>query len=98
MNNYGLISYGPKVDAASPGAPPDGFPRSGTPIPIVPDFANLKQAWKTAIPSGVKAASYTPSNKPPACPQATPGVWDVDPNTPIPAVNQKLGTSTTKSN
>lgn len=29
QNNYGLISYGPKVDPASPNAPPDGFPRSG---------------------------------------------------------------------
>lgn len=28
-NNYGLISYGEKVDPASPSAPPDGFPRSG---------------------------------------------------------------------
>lgn len=29
MNDYGLISYGPHVDPASPSAPPDGFPRSG---------------------------------------------------------------------
>lgn len=29
QNNYGLISYGPKVDPSSPNAPPDGFPRSG---------------------------------------------------------------------
>jgi hypothetical protein len=30
QNDYGLISYGPHVDPASPSAPPDGFPRSGT--------------------------------------------------------------------
>lgn len=28
-NNYGLVKYGDKVDPASPGAPADGYPRSG---------------------------------------------------------------------
>lgn len=35
-NNYGLISYGAKVDPASPSAPPDGYPRSGTSRPQSP--------------------------------------------------------------
>ncbi len=29
-NDYGLIQYGNKVNPASPSAPPDGYPRSGT--------------------------------------------------------------------
>jgi hypothetical protein len=57
-NNYGIVKYGDKVDPASPGAPADGFPRSGTPIPVQPDFSNLGAVWKTLTPSGVKASAY----------------------------------------
>jgi hypothetical protein len=92
-NNYGLVSYGQKVDPSSPGAPPDGFPRSGTPIPIEPDFDNLKNQWASAIPSSVAEASYSPTNSPPACPAETPGAWEVDPNGQLPT----LLTASTKS-
>jgi 1,3-beta-glucanosyltransferase GAS1 len=90
-NNYGLVSYGAKVDPASPNAPPDGFPREGTPNPIQPDFNNLKSEWAQVSPSGINMASYNPTNSAPPCPAKTPGVWNVDPNAPLPTL---LGSST----
>lgn len=83
-NNYGIIQYGPKVDPSSPGAPPDGFPRSGTPQPVQPDFDNLKNQWSAINPTIIKEADYNPSNSAPACPARTAGTWEVDPNAPLP--------------
>jgi len=87
-NNYGLVRYGEKVNPASPGAPPDGFPRSGKPIPMDPDFANLGAVWKTLKPKGIKANDYHPSNKPVSCPEYTSGVWEVDPKAALPTLGQ----------
>ena len=90
-NNYGLVSYGSKVDPASPSAPPDGYPRSGTPMPLSPDFANLSNQWKTLTPSGVKASAYNPSLTPPACPTYTDGSasqWYVSGNVALPTLGQ----------
>ncbi|KAH8723484.1 Glucanosyltransferase-domain-containing protein [Phaeosphaeriaceae sp. PMI808] len=87
-NNYGLIKYGDKVDPADSRAPPDGFPRSGTPTPVQPDFSNLAKVWKTLSPSGVKASVYNPSLPPPACPALTAGAWEVNPTAPIPSLGQ----------
>ncbi|KAF2020133.1 glycoside hydrolase family 72 protein [Aaosphaeria arxii CBS 175.79] len=70
-NNYGIISYGPKVDPESPNAPPDGFPRSGKPTPVDPDFANLSKQWKTLNPTGIKESDYKPTATAPACPSYT---------------------------
>ncbi|KAF1836557.1 hypothetical protein BDW02DRAFT_566985 [Decorospora gaudefroyi] len=89
MNNYGLISYGPQVDPASPGAPPDGFTRSGTPTPVLPDFPNLSSVWATLSPSGVQAADYKPTNSPITCPDLTPGAWEVNPTSALPTLGQK---------
>lgn len=87
-NNYGLVSYGTKVDPASPSAPPDGFPRSGTPTPVDPDFANLSSVWKTLNPTGVKESAYTASNSAPECPDQTSGAWEVNPTSPLPTLGQ----------
>ena len=87
-NNYGLVSYGTKVDPASPSAPPDGFPRSGTPTPVDPDFANLSNVWKTLSPTGVDESAYNPTNSAPECPPATSGVWEVDPTSALPSLGQ----------
>lgn len=87
-NDYGIISYGPKVDPASPGAPPDGFTRSGTPTPINPDFTNLQNQWKTLNPVGVKASNYNPTLTPPPCPAYTSGVWNVNGNVALPSIGQ----------
>jgi 1,3-beta-glucanosyltransferase GAS1 len=87
-NNYGIIQYGPHVDPASPGAPPDGWPRAGAPQPLQPEFGNLQQQWANATPSGVAMAAYAPSAASVACPGPTPGVWNVDPKAPLPPVPQ----------
>ncbi|KAI9811515.1 MAG: hypothetical protein M1826_003155 [Phylliscum demangeonii] len=92
QNGYGLASYGPKVDPkTASNAPPDGFPRSGTPTPVAPDFNNLKSQWATLTPSGVKASAYTPSHTPPPCPASTAGAWDVNPSAPLPTLGQTQG-------
>jgi hypothetical protein len=52
-NNFGLIKYGEQVKPG-PSAPPDGFPRSGTPTPVQPDFDNVSKVWKTPLPSGMR--------------------------------------------
>ncbi|KAK7535322.1 Glucanosyltransferase-domain-containing protein [Phyllosticta citribraziliensis] len=77
-NNYGIVSYGPKVDATASGAPQDGYPRSGTPTPVSPDFSNLKKQWATLTPAGVKKSAYTPSLDAPVCPGFTSDVWEVN--------------------
>jgi hypothetical protein len=86
-NDYGIIQYGPHVDPASPGAPQDGWPRSGVPQPLQPEFGNLQQQWASASPSGVSAAAYSPTAKM-ACPAETPGVWNVNAAAALPPVPQ----------
>lgn len=97
-NNYGLVSYGEKVDPASPSAPPDGYKRSGTPTPVQPDFSNLGGVWKTLNPTGVKESAYSPTNSAPECPAQESGVWDVNPTSPLPTLgqtyNQQVATAT----
>jgi hypothetical protein len=87
-NNYGIVKYGDKVDPASQGAPPDGFPRSGKPIPVQPDFDNLANVWKNLNPTGVKANDYNPSQAPVACPAFTAGTWEVNPTAALPTLGQ----------
>lgn len=88
-NNYGLVSYGPYVDPASnTAAPPDGYTRSGTPIPISPDWTNLSKQWKTLNPTGVKSSAYKPSNSAPSCPAYTASLWEVNGNVKLPSLGQ----------
>lgn len=86
-NEYGIVSYGAKVDPASDGAPPDGYPRSGTPTPL-DEFTALSSRWETLTPTGVKASAYNPSLTPPPCPAFTSGVWAVDPKSSLPTLGQ----------
>jgi hypothetical protein len=88
QNNYGIVSYGAKVDPSSPNAPADGFPRSGTPTPVQPDFSNLGNVWKTLNPTGVKASAYNPSQSAVQCPAFTAGAWEVNPTAPLPSLGQ----------
>ena len=92
MNNYGLISYGPKGDAATATNAPDGYPRSGTPTPVQPDFGNLKSQWAAVTPSGVKLSVYSASatKSPPECPSSTAGGWAIDGKSPLPTLGQTL--------
>ena len=75
----------------------DGYPRSGTPTPVAPDYSNLKKHWATLGPSGVKSSDYTPSKKPPACPTATVSGWMVDGDVKLPSLGQVLDRATVSS-
>jgi hypothetical protein len=89
-NNYGLISYGPKVAATATQANvQDGYTRSGTPTPISPDFENLSSQWATLSPSGVSMNDYSPTTNPPSCPPFTSGLWEVSGNVPLPTIGAK---------
>lgn len=99
-NNYGLISYGPSVNPASNTAALDGFTRSGTPIPISPDFSNLKSHWATLHPTGVALSAYSTSAsslKPIACPATTPMGWLVNPTASIPSIGETLDLAATST-
>lgn len=61
----------------------------GTPTPISPDFPNLSNVWKTLNPTGVKAADYSPTNTPVACPEFTSAVWEVNPTSALPTLGQE---------
>jgi hypothetical protein len=87
-NEYGLVSYGPKVDPAAQGAPPDGYPRSGKPTPVSPDFDNLSNKWKAALPTGVKESAYNPSLTPVPCPAFTSLAWEVNAQMALPTLGQ----------
>ena len=87
-NNYGLVNYGPMVNPSSATGALDGYPRSGTPTPVSPDYSNLKSQWATLTPSGVKSSSYSATNSPPACPASTSGVWEVNGNVALPTLGQ----------
>lgn len=92
-NDYGLISYGPSVDAATATASTveDGFTRKGTPTPVSPDFNNLKSQWATLHPTGVALSDYRKSVSKIAaieCPASTSGGWAIDPSSPLPTLGQ----------
>lgn len=92
-----MYKSGPKVDPEKVPDALDGFPRSGTPTPVSPDYSNLKKHWATLRPSGVKSSDYTPSNKPPPCPTATVSGWVVDGDVPLPSLGQVLDRATDAS-
>lgn len=83
-NDYGLITYG---DGSSSG----DIVRSGTPVPMTPDFANLKSQWATLTPKGVASSDYDPSSvSTRACPASTSGGWLVDGNVALPTVGSDV--------
>ena len=97
-NNYGLISYGSKVDATATGAHIEGgFTRAGTPSPVSPDFDNLKSQWAAAKPTGVASSDYDPKKvSTRTCPSATATGWLVEGNVRLPTVGETFsGTYTT---
>ncbi|KAL9595531.1 MAG: hypothetical protein Q9219_006388 [cf. Caloplaca sp. 3 TL-2023] len=98
-NNYGLISYGPKVDPMVSTDALDGFPRSGTPMTVSPDYDNLRSQWATLSPTGVKLSAYSASASitPPACPTSTAGGWIVNGNARLPSLGQTLDSAATAS-
>lgn len=95
-NNYGLVNYGAKEAATVTGAP-DGYPRSGTPTPVSPDFSNLMSQWSTLTPTGTPSSAYKPTNSPPACPSSTAGIWEVNGSTALPTLGQTYKEAATAS-
>jgi hypothetical protein len=89
-NNYGLVSYGPKVDPTATGANiQGGFTRKGTPLPVTPDFTNLKNVWATVSPSSIDKTAYDPKHvSTRACPASTSGGWLVDGNVRLPTLGE----------
>lgn len=98
-NDYGLINYGPMVDPKESPDALDGYPRSGTPTTISPDYNNLKSQWATLSPTGVKLSAYSASASitPPACPTSTAGGWIVNGNARLPSLGQTLDSAATAS-
>jgi hypothetical protein len=76
-NHYGLVTY------------PSGQIYNGAPIPLVPDYQNLANVWKSITPTGVSESEYTPSYSAPACPLATGG-WVVNGDVPLPTLGPKV--------
>ncbi|KAK6428323.1 hypothetical protein LTR95_015537, partial [Oleoguttula sp. CCFEE 5521] len=87
-NDYGLISYGPPAPATATAGVVAGYTRSGTPIPISPDFSNLKAQWATLRPSSVSEAAYSQTMSPVACPDYTAGAWEVSSDATLPTQGQ----------
>ncbi|TGJ80824.1 hypothetical protein E0Z10_g7937 [Xylaria hypoxylon] len=96
QNHYGLISYGPKVDATVTGKNIfDGFTRAGTPTPVSPDFENLSKQWAKVTPSSVAKSDYdTNIVSTRACPTSTSDGWLVNGNVAAPTLGATLGTGT----
>ncbi|WPG99971.1 Hypothetical protein R9X50_00279500 [Acrodontium crateriforme] len=94
-NDYGLISYGPKASIGNDPANNiyNSYTRSGTPTATQPEFSNLMNAWKTATPSAVSMANYSPSNSPPSCPSFTSGLWEVSGDAALPTIGGAAVTS-----
>jgi 1,3-beta-glucanosyltransferase GAS1 len=77
-NDYGIITYPDHTVQ-------DGLNVSvGSPVPMQPEFNNLKSQWAAASPVGVSMAAYTPTNTDPACPAVTAGTWEIDANLALP--------------
>jgi len=94
-NDYGLISYAPPLAATATGSGIyNGFYRTGTPSPVLPDFTNLQSVWSTLTPTGTPSSAYnTASVTPPACPSSTSGGWLVNGNPALPTLNQALASN-----
>ncbi|KAI1438892.1 Glucanosyltransferase-domain-containing protein [Xylaria sp. CBS 124048] len=87
QNHYGMISYGPSADATAGG---DGFVRSGTPTPVLPDFDNLSKQWAQITVTGISKSDYTPNPSTRPCPAATPNGWLLDGNVAPPPLGASL--------
>ncbi len=91
-NHYGLISYGPPVNPTITASNiKGGFTRAGTPIPISPDFENLRQQWAAATPTGIASSDYDPRGvSTRACPTSTAGGWLVNGDEELPPPGKNM--------
>jgi hypothetical protein len=82
-NDYGIVNY-PDITLQ------DNLNVSvGSPVPLQPDFNNLKSQWAMATPSGIPITDYTPSNTDMTCPATTAGIWTIDANQVLPDTPSK---------
>lgn len=77
-NNYGIVEY-PDTTIQSGDVVPVGMP-----MPMQPEFDNLKSQWAAVSPVSVSAADYNPTTTIMACPAVTLGVWTIDGNAKLP--------------
>jgi 1,3-beta-glucanosyltransferase GAS1 len=77
-NDFGIIQYPDTTTQDGVTVP------VGSPVPMQPEFNNLKSQWATCSPSSIQMSAYTPTATAIACPAVTSG-WSVDPNAPLPA-------------
>lgn len=76
-NNYGVIQYPDTTIQDGVTVP------IGSPVPLQPEFNNLKSQWATVSASSIKMSVYTPTATTMNCPAVTSG-WPIDPNAPLP--------------
>jgi len=76
-NNYGIITYPDNAIQNNVPVP------IGSPIPMQPEFNNLKAVWASVSPSSVAMSAYTPTATTMACPAVTAG-WPIDPSGALP--------------
>ncbi|RMZ86640.1 hypothetical protein DV736_g6138, partial [Chaetothyriales sp. CBS 134916] len=102
LNNYGLVSYGPKrsVSVNEGSSVVQGVVREGTPTPVQPDFRNLQSQWAAITPTGVSLSAYAASVKTtaPECPSSTASGWTVDPSAPLPTMGTASAASASQVN
>lgn len=77
VNNYGLITYPGSAIQNNIPVP------AGSPVPIQPDFNNLRSQWLVASPVGTSAAAYTPQVVTVTCPALVSG-WTIDGSAALP--------------
>lgn len=77
-NDYGIVQYPDTCIQDGITAP------VGVPVPLQPEFDNLKSAWAAASPSSIAAKDYDPSKVVVACPATTSGTWTIDGNATLP--------------
>jgi 1,3-beta-glucanosyltransferase GAS1 len=77
-NNYGIVLYPNRAIQNGVTVP------VGQPIPMQPEFDNLKSAWAAVSPTIVSLAAYSPSTVVMPCPATTPGVWTIVGNATLP--------------
>lgn len=76
-NNYGIIQYPDTTIQDGVTVP------IGSPIPMQPEFDNLKSVWAAVSPSSTALSAYTPPTTTMVCPATTAG-WSIDPSAALP--------------
>ena len=93
-NGYGLVAYDSMLTEGTVSIPATAaIPRSGTPLPVTPDYPNLSRVWASITPSSVSANAYSPSMTNPPCPAYTQGIWEINGAASIPSVGETLNPS-----